>query len=145
VGQEVQKQLIVNPSFEELKDGKPLGWRAVTYQPEAVLEVDNLARSGQKSVKISSANGADTSWSTIVKVKPYSRYRLTGWIKTRDIKSAGGQGVLLNIHQQPGMVSRALTGTNDWTRIELVFDSGLNDAFQINCLFGGWGKVTGHA
>jgi len=24
VGQEVQKQLIVNPSFEELKDGKPL-------------------------------------------------------------------------------------------------------------------------
>jgi len=145
VGQEVQKQLIANPSFEELKDGEPLGWRAVTYQPEAVLEVDNLARSGQRSVKISSANGADTSWSTIVKVKPYSRYRLSGWIKTRDIKSAGGQGVLLNIHQQPGMVSRALTGTNDWTRIELVFDSGLNDAFQINCLFGGWGKVTGQA
>ncbi|MFA4925075.1 MAG: alpha-L-arabinofuranosidase C-terminal domain-containing protein [Candidatus Aminicenantales bacterium] len=145
VGQETQKQLIVNPSFEELKDGKPLGWRAVTYQPEAVLEVDNLARNGQKSVKISSANGADASWSTIVKVKPFSKYRLTGWVKTRDIKSAGGKGVLLNIHQQPELETRALTGTNDWTRIELVFDSGLNDAFQINCLFGGWGKVTGQA
>jgi len=144
-GQETQKQLIVNPSFEELKDGKPLGWRSVTYQPKAVFEVDSLARSGQRSVKISSADGADASWSTIVKVKPYSRYRLTGWIKTRDIKSAGGKGVLLNIHQQPGMETRALTGTNDWTRIELVFDSGLNDALQINCLFGGWGKVSGEA
>lgn len=144
-GQDTLKQLIDNPSFEEFKDGKPLGWRAVTYQPKAVFEVDSLARSGQRSVKISSTDGADASWSTIVKVKPYSRYRLTGWIKTRDIKSAGGKGVLLNIHQQPGMETRALTGTNDWTRIELVFDSGLNDALQINCLFGGWGKVSGEA
>jgi len=143
--QEVQKQLIVNSSFEELKDGKPLGWWPQTYQPEAVFEVDSPGRSGERSVKISSTGGADASWSTIVKVKPYSRYRLSGWIKTRDIKSAGGKGVLLNIHQQPGMETRALTGTNDWTRIELIFDSGLNDALQINCLFGGWGKVSGEA
>ncbi|HOM94205.1 MAG TPA: hypothetical protein PKZ63_03990, partial [Candidatus Saccharicenans sp.] len=58
-GQEVQKQLIVNSSFEELKDGKPLGWRPRTYQPQAVFEVDSPGRSGERSVKISSTGGAD--------------------------------------------------------------------------------------
>ena len=41
--------------------------------------------------------------------------------------------------------SKAVTGTQDWTRVELVFESGANDVLSLNCLFGGWGKATGTA
>jgi len=140
-----EKQVIKNPSFEEIKDTRPAGWRPVSYQKEASFEVDKAARSGNNSVKISSVSGADASWSTVVQVNPFSEYRLTGWVKTKDIKSIGGKGVLLNIHGIEKLQTRALTGTNDWTKLELVFDTELNDSLQINCLFGGWGKVTGEA
>lgn len=139
------KQVIQNSSFEELRNDRPSGWRTVTYQGEAKFEVDSSGRSGQKSVKITSVSGADASWSTVVRVKPFSRYRLSGWIKTRNVVSAGGKGVLFNIHGQERLQTRALTGTNNWTRVELEFDTELNDALQVNCLFGGWGKVTGEA
>ncbi|MGC9055362.1 MAG: alpha-L-arabinofuranosidase C-terminal domain-containing protein [Candidatus Saccharicenans sp.] len=137
--------LLRNQSFEEVQDGQPVGWRAVTYQGEANFKIDKLSKSGQYSASISSVKGADASWSTIVQVKPFSTYRLTGWIKTKDLKSAGGRGALLNIHGIEKMETKALTGTNDWTRVELILNTGLNDALQINCLFGGWGKVTGEA
>jgi alpha-N-arabinofuranosidase len=140
-----EKQVIQNPSFEETKDNQPVGWWPVTYQKEAVFAVDKVARTGNNSVKVSSKTGADASWSTVVKVRPFSKYRLTGWIKTKDLRSIGGKGVLLNIHGMEKLQTKALTGTNDWTKVELVFETELNDALQVNCLFGGWGKVTGEA
>jgi alpha-N-arabinofuranosidase len=143
--QNPEKQVIQNSSFEEVKDNRPAGWRPVTYRKEAVFEVADIARTGNNSLKISSVSGADASWSTVVKVHPFSKYRLTGWIKTKEVKSVGGKGVLLNIHGIEKLQTKALAGTNDWTKVELVFDTELNDSLQINCLFGGWGKVTGEA
>ena len=32
-------------------------------------------------------------------------------------------------------------GTNDWTKVELPFNSGNRSNVSINCLFGGWGSV----
>jgi hypothetical protein len=52
---------------------------------------------------------------------------------------------LLNLHNIQPLQTPAVTGTKDWTRVELVFDSGNNAAVQINCLFGGWGLATGKA
>jgi len=109
-----EKQLLPNPSFEELKDGKPVGWRPVTYQPEASFEVDKIARTGSYSVRISSENGADASWSVQVKVRPFARYRLSGWVKTEEVESKGGKGVLINIHGlenfRPGLRPVPATG-----------------------------------
>lgn len=139
------QQLLPNPSFEEIKDGKPQGWRPVTYQREARFEIDKIARTGSFSLKISSESGADASWSAQVPVLPFARYRLTGWIKTEGISSRGGKGVLINVHGLEKFQTRALTGSNDWTRVEMVIETELNDALQINCLFGGWGRVTGQA
>ena len=38
-----------------------------------------------------------------------------------------------------------VTGTQDWTRVEIEFDAGANDALDVTCLFGGWGRSTGKA
>ncbi|MCX8160561.1 MAG: alpha-L-arabinofuranosidase [Candidatus Saccharicenans sp.] len=140
-----EKQLLPNPSFEEVKDGKPVGWRPVTYQQEATFSMDRTARTGSWSLKISSEKGADASWSAQVRVLPFARYRFTGWVKTENIKSQDGKGVLFNVHGLEKFQTRALSGSNDWTRLEMVIETELNDVLQINCLFGGWGKVTGQA
>ncbi|MGB9907129.1 MAG: alpha-L-arabinofuranosidase C-terminal domain-containing protein [Candidatus Saccharicenans sp.] len=139
------RQLLPNPSFEEVKAGKPVGWRPATYQREASFEVDKIARTGSFSLKISSEKGADASWSAQVQVLPFARYRFSGWVRTQDVKSLGGKGVLFNVHGLEKFQTRALSGTNDWTRLEMVIETELNDALQINCLFGGWGQVTGQA
>ncbi len=36
-------------------------------------------------------------------------------------------------------------GRSDWTRVETEFDAGANDAIEVTCLFGGWGRATGKA
>ncbi len=141
----LEKQVIPNSSFEETENGRPAGWRTATYRGEAKFELDRKSWSGVYSVKISSESGADASWSTVVQVRPFSKYRLAGWIKTEELKSIEGKGALLNIHGLENLQTRALTGTNDWTRVELIFETELNDALQVNCLFGGWGLVTGQA
>jgi hypothetical protein len=51
----------------------------------------------------------------------------------------------LNLHNIQPLHTPAVTGTTDWTKVELEFDSGENAAVQINCLFGGWGLSTGKA
>ncbi|TFG53279.1 MAG: alpha-L-arabinofuranosidase, partial [Candidatus Aminicenantes bacterium] len=32
-----------------------------------------------------------------------------------------------------------------WTKVEVAFDAGPNDALEVSCLFGGWGRATGKA
>jgi len=39
----------------------------------------------------------------------------------------------------------AVTGTKDWTKVEVVFETDDRDTIQINCLFGGWGFAKGKA
>jgi len=140
-----EKNVIQNSSFEEMEGDLPAGWKVAVWQKEARFQVDQVAHSGTKSVGISSVNGGDASWTTIAMVKPYSKYRLSGWIKTQDVKAIDGKGALLNLHNFQPLQTNALTGTQDWTRVELIFDTGGNDAVQVNCLLGGWGKAAGTA
>ena len=62
---------VQNSSFEEMDGSLPKGWKTRTWQPKAVFEVDStVAHSGKNSLKISSAEGADASWMTVVPLKP---------------------------------------------------------------------------
>jgi len=140
------KNPVSNPSFEDAEGDAPQGWKKNIWSPQADLVLDSVAHSGRKSARISSAEGGDVSWSIVAPVRPYSKYKLSGWIKAQDVKTAGdAKGALFNLHNLPPLQTKALTGTQDWTRVELVFDTDGNDAVQINCLFGGWGKATGTA
>jgi len=136
---------VVNPSFEAAEDNVPQGWTPITWSPKADFAVDpSIAHSGRMSVRISSTEGADASWVTVVPVKPFSRYRLSGWIKTQNLEPGTGKGALFSF-QGTDFRTKAVTGTQDWTRLELILDSGANDALSLNCLYGGWGKATGTA
>jgi alpha-N-arabinofuranosidase len=137
--------LIANPSFETDAKGKPAKWATEVWRGEASFEYAAVGRTGGRSVMIASDAGADAGWKINVPVEPYAKYRLSAWIKTENIKVTNGRGALLNLHNLQGIATKALTGTNDWTQVEVVFAVEDQDAVQVNCLFGGWGLATGKA
>jgi alpha-N-arabinofuranosidase len=140
-------QFVANGSFEEMDGDNPRGWLPRSWQRGggAKFTVEPSGRSGGRSVMISSEKGADASWLATVPVRPYSRYKLSGWIKTQDLVPGTGRGAQINVNGEGEWRTAAITGTQDWTKVEVEFDAGPNDALEVTCLFGGWGRATGTA
>ncbi len=138
--------LVENASLEQLEAGQPQHWKPTTWSGVPIFETDDdTAHSGRRSVKISSVEGADASWSFTAKLKPHTDYQLSAWIKTEDI-GEGGLGALLNLHQlQMEGKTEALRGTNDWTQVSSEFNTGPHSTLLVNLLYGGWGRATGTA
>jgi len=142
---EQSANLIKNPSFEEAADNMPVGWSQESWGGEPVFKYVEGGHSGNKCVMVSSESGADSAWQTNVVIKPHSQYKFSSWIKTENVAATGGKGALFNLHNIQPMQTQAITGTNDWTKVELFFESGGNESVGINCLLGGWGLATGKA
>ena len=139
-------QFVTNGSFEEMAGENPKGWLPRSWQRDgAAFAIEPAGRSGGRSVMISSEKGADASWLASVPVKPYSRYKLSGWIKTQDLVPGTSRGALINIHGEEEWRTAAIAGTQDWTKVEVEFEAGPNDVLEVSCLFGGWGLATGKA
>ncbi len=137
--------LLPNPSFEEnhadgVRCWKPRAWQA---EGDGRWTVASPGRSGKQCVVIDSERGTDAAWWTTVTVEPNAFYRLSGWIKTEDVK--GAVGALLNIQNMQHVRTTRVRGTSDWTRVSTVFRTDETTRLEINCLFGGWGKSTGRA
>ncbi len=137
--------LIPNASFEKQTNGKPDGWEPQIYNGDAKFDCVQTGHSGKWCIMIESSNGADASWLTTVAVKPNSKYKLSAWIKTENLSADSGRGALLNLHNIQPLQTPAVTGTKDWNKVEIMFNSGNNTFVQINCLLGGWGTSTGKA
>jgi alpha-N-arabinofuranosidase len=138
-------QFVANPSFEELDGVLPKGWRTADWRPGAAFAVADAGHEGGRSVTISSTDGADASWITTVPIRPYAEYRLSGWIKTEALEPGTGRGAQINVNGVEAWRTPAVTGTRDWTKVEVEFDAGANDALEVACLFGGWGESSGRA
>ncbi len=136
---------IRNPSFEQGDNNKPTGWEAQTYGGRGEFKYVEGGRTGKRCVMLSSESGGDLGWLTSAVIKPDSQYRLSGWIKTENLQAGSGRGALFNLHNIQPSQTPAVTGTKDWTRVELVFDSGEHAGVEINCLLGGWGQSRGKA
>jgi hypothetical protein len=137
---------IANGSFEQADGNAPAGWKQSIWGGKGELTHASSGRTGSRSVAIRSEAGGDLAWSVTVPVEYNSKYKLTGWIKTENVKTKnGGQGALFNIHNIQSVRTKAITGTSDWTEVSAEFETGLQDQITINCLFGGWGFATGQA
>lgn len=141
----VVQNLPPNGSFESVEGADPTGWRRNTWSGQAAFAVETTgARDGERCVSVASANGGDAGWTVRVGVKPYARYRLTGWIKTENIVAEGDRGALLNLHSRPERTT-PLKGTHDWTKVETEFDTTADDLVEINALIGYHGTAKGKA
>ncbi len=137
--------LIPNPSFEQQTDGRPTTWRTHVWGGKGAFEYATGGRTGQRCLMIRSDEGADIGWYTVVAVEQMAKYRLSAWIKTENVAADSARGALLNLHDMQPIQTNALKGTNDWTKVEVVFETDGVEQVQINCLFGGWGLATGKA
>lgn len=141
----IAEGMLRNPSFERVSGRDPVGWERNTYGGRAEFRHAQGGRTGERCAMIASEAGADAGWLTSARVKLFSRYRLSGWIKTENLRAGSGKGALLNLHNIQPVQTRAVTGTTDWTQVDVEFDTGSNATVQINCLLGGWGQSTGRA
>jgi len=139
------RNLLPNPSFEEGAGDRPRAWKPARWSGRGAWRWAEIGHTGRRSVLIESADGADVAWTTTVAVEPFSRYRLSAWIKTEGVAPKGGRGALLNLHDLQPVATKALTGTRDWTKVEVEFETEDQASLQVNCLFGGWGLATGKA
>ncbi|MCB1079274.1 MAG: c-type cytochrome, partial [Verrucomicrobiae bacterium] len=137
--------LVPNPGFEELTEkGEPKAWRFRNYRGPSDWSVAGKpeAHSGDHSLKVSSEEGADTSWFVDIPLEPRTEYRLSGWIKTANVR--GAVGALLNLHGTP-VKTNAVFRNSDWVEVETIFNSETRDKISLNALFGGWGTSKGTA
>ena len=138
--------LVENASFENERKLLPIGWNTNQYGGNDVkYQWADIGHVGKHSVMIHSDKGVDAGWMTDIKCDPNTDYILSGWIKTEGVTRIGtAQGAVLNLHVHQ-LKTNAVSGTHDWTRVELKFNSGEESHVIINCLFGGWGLATGTA
>ncbi len=102
---------------------------------------------GSACLKIVADQAVDTSFHTVIAVKPDTHYRLSGKIKTANVKG-NARGALLNVHEIQGennAATKGLRGNNEWTEVSKDFHSEGRREISINALFGGWGQSTGTA
>jgi alpha-N-arabinofuranosidase len=134
--------VIQNPSAE-ITDGSVVkGWTSDPRARYAVQFYDNVARDGNKSLFIQADRFANGRWSCKVLLKPWSRYRFTGWIKTENIVAEKGKGAgfrMDGLSTEP----TGFTGTNDWTMVKYEFDTGNDDCTVIACVLGIDGNAKG--
>lgn len=124
--------LIRNPSAEVVDGSVIDGWTADARARYAVHFYDNIAHDGSKSLFIKSDRPSSGRWSTKVLLKPWSKYRFSGWIKTEDIASQNGKGAGFRMD---GLVADTIgfTGTNDWTEVTFEFETGNDDCVTLSC------------
>jgi hypothetical protein len=101
-----------------------------------------LFRSGKSALRIEAPEENDARLSQTVTVKPDTRYRLSGWIRTENVSL--GLGANLNI-EWPGVNwshSRGVTGTSDWTFVTVEVNSGSSTSFDAHVRLGHYGATS---
>ncbi len=135
------------PNGDFSKPG-PEGWALKTYgsaHPEAIsMNVSPAGRNGTPCLMITSPEVADAGAAAVVTVKPNTRYRLGGWVKTDGFRNRGGRGAMFNVHGMD-VATEGVAGTKDWTEISTEFTNENETEILVHCLFGGYGGGTGTA
>ncbi|MES2922808.1 MAG: PVC-type heme-binding CxxCH protein [Verrucomicrobiota bacterium] len=137
--------LLPDPGF----NGPGLGpWSLRPYivdRPGTVeVSISPGGRNGSTALKITSPFSADAGAGAEIRVKPNTRYRFGGWIRTEKLENrGGGKGAMFNIHN--GLATAGVSGTQDWKEFSIEFDSGTQREVLLHCLFGGYGGGIGTA
>ncbi len=140
------ENLLQNGSFEESDALSAVSWKTVMWEGKADFRiVPEGYKEGYCAQIVSKDEGADAAWQTVVSVEEHTTYRLSGWIKTENVRSGKGRGALLNIHGMEGIRTKALVGTTEWSYLEVCFNTIQRKQVTVNCLLGGWGTSTGKA
>jgi hypothetical protein len=142
--------LLKNPAFENGLEG----WEFSAWKDKVAKAVPDpkVTHDGRPGIRIDHPNATDSHIAQVVTLKPNTRYRLSGWIKTENVvkpeiadQRPGEEGASLGI--LGGYVkSKSVLATQDWTRVSLEFTTDAKTEVKLGPRLGHYGKkVTGTA
>jgi hypothetical protein len=130
--------LLLNASFESADEN----WKDGNIDAaRATVTVDETEKhEGKASLRIQNLAGNDTFVLQTVAVKPGFRYKLTGWIKAKDVvsKDKGATIALEGGFEQTESIVR----TKGWTKVTFDFDSGAMDKIKIGPRLGHYSTMA---
>ena len=123
--------LLVNSSFEDGQNG----WEFSSNGKRGVIAVDTIEKhDGKNSIRIENPAGDDSFLKQAIKVKPKTRYRFTGYIKTKDVV-VKGTGATLSL--EGGFEhTKSIVGKTNWAKVTFEFDSGALDTVKVGARLG---------
>ena len=134
--------LLHNPGFEE-----PIGdtWKQRDYGNRpgnagaqwGFVTDPKMVHSGKRAMRCITRDDADTSFFADVSLKPNTEYRLSSWIKTHAFRGKAS----LNDHIGRAETSPKIGRSQDWTEVEVVFNSKDRPKASINLLHVGKGDI----
>jgi alpha-N-arabinofuranosidase len=135
-----------NPGFEAGEEG----WdRAVYGAPSTVAADTMVVHGGKQSLRVSAGEPSDTAVSQDVRLRPGRYYRLSGWVRTRQLDPHGAPVCGTFQVQRPGGGLLAggsnHQGDTDWTRVDVPFEAPADGRVHVALFFVGFGKGTGTA
>ncbi|MBM3289069.1 MAG: hypothetical protein FJY92_02865 [Candidatus Hydrogenedentes bacterium] len=138
------ENLLKDPGFEVVANGAPADWSVfVEPKPGASSFLDQrVSKDGSNSVKLSidapySEDPANNWSQNVVADVRGKRLRATGFIKTENASEAAiwvqcyAKGPLRLVRQESTSSKGLVTGTNDWTPVEVSFDAPLDTDFVV--------------
>lgn len=138
--------LLPTASFEEVAEGAktPTAWKHRDYGNRPgnagaewrIVTDTKMVHSGKNSFRVITRDDADTSFFADVPLKPNTEYKLSAWIKTHGFKGKAS----LNDHLGRAETS-TIKRTQDWTEVEVTFNSKTRDKASINLLHVGKGDT----
>ena len=144
--------ILTNSSFEQgvySPASLPDDWSWDTFNPTAIHTWDQReSKTGNRSVKITSATPNDARWIQNVPVEQNKPYSLSGWVKTENVgHSSESVDLGANISLLGGFThSPGILGTTDWKRTGVLFNSGSNQQVTVAARLGFFsGTTTGTA
>ena len=132
---------LVNGDFERARGDTFTGFSFQDEPGKSTFADRDMKHGGAMSLRMQNAAG-NCRINQKVKVRPWTCYRCSGWVKTKDLQRAefkllalGGSGRSLTFHEGH------LKPDQDWTRLEVVFNSlGESD---VTFYVGAWGGFKG--
>jgi len=120
-----EKNLVLNPGFEEVKDGKPAHWATggISQGGKGTLAIStDKPKSGKHCARIT----GDAEWATFgssrIAIAKGKKYELKGWVRT-----AKGQGYVKFDYYKDneflGMTMDQMVDSNDWTEMTITSET----------------------
>jgi serine/threonine protein kinase len=147
--------LLRDASFEDpdAMDWKLESWRnSKVVQSPGVARV-GVARHGIRAAVLTADKADDIRLWQCVPVKSNTKYLFCGWVKAKDVvlaekgrKVGANLSIWATVYYDYERWSESVTGTNDWTYLGLIFDSGDRTEVHVAVRLGHrWSTVTGTA
>ena len=119
--------------------------RLYSFEPGAMTYDTTHPRTGKSCLQLSAAIPNDVSAAQLVRIRPWSRYLLSGWIRTENVRidqKGGRLAANLCVNYSGPESTASFEGTQDWRYATLIFHSRDRDRVEIRARIGHTGSTS---